>query len=264
MVNTSPPSPTTYLGKILAAGRKLASLSLVQGLLRMLPGLPAAALAGVVLMFFAWSCEHQARQRDIEAAKQVKKQADEQISLLQQQAAGALRDAKQSTQAALELEAQRQQFVREAEGLRQSLESLRQQELARANEVATLPTSIVASRVASRLQEQGTGNREQGIGQQGQVIGNREQGTGQQGQVSGAKYQGSGRQLLDPLTVSVDRRTGESAVAGHPLPQRGRGPPFAIFCLPPTTHLPTCPSAYLPICPPAHLPALRRRLPALR
>ncbi len=223
MVNTSPPSPTTYLGKILAAGRKLASLSLVQGLLRMLPGLPAAALAGVVLMFFAWSCEHQARQRDIEAAKQVKKQADEQISLLQQQAAGALRDAKQSTQAALELEAQRQQFVREAEGLRQSLESLRQQELARANEVATLPTSIVASRVASRLQEQGTGNREQGIGQQGQVIGNREQGTGQQGQVSGAKYQGSGRQLLDPLTVSVDRRTGESAVAGHPLPQGGQG-----------------------------------------
>jgi hypothetical protein len=193
MVNISPPSPTTYLGKILAAGRKLASLSLVQGLLRMVPGLPAAALAGVVIMFFAWSCEHQARQRDIEAAKQVKKQADEQISQLQQQAAGALRDAKQSTQAALELEAQRQQFVREAEGLRQSLESLRQQELARANEVATLPTSTVASRVASRLQEQVTGNREQGTGQL----------------------------PFDPLTRPAP--ADESAGAGHPLPQGGEG-----------------------------------------
>jgi hypothetical protein len=116
-------------------------------------------------MFFAWSCEHQARQRDMAAAKQVKKQAAEEISRLQQQAAGALRDAKQSAQAARDLEAQRQQLAREAEGLRQSLESLRQQELARANEVATLPTSEVVSRVASRLKEQVSGNREQGTGQ---------------------------------------------------------------------------------------------------
>jgi prefoldin subunit 5 len=73
-------------------------------------------------------------------------------SRLQQQAAGALRDAKQSAQAVRELEAQRQQLAREAEGLRQSPESLRKQEVARADEVATLPTSEVVSRVASRLQ----------------------------------------------------------------------------------------------------------------
>ncbi|MGB9484556.1 MAG: hypothetical protein WCD04_00375, partial [Terriglobia bacterium] len=144
---------TTCLGKLGAAGRKLASLSLVQGLLRSIPGLPAAALAGVVIMFFAWSCERQARRRDTVQAQQVKKQAAEEISRLQQQAAGALRDAKQSAQAVRELEAQRQQLARQAEGLNQSLESLRKQELARADEVATLPTSEVVSRVASRLQE---------------------------------------------------------------------------------------------------------------
>jgi uncharacterized protein YoxC len=181
------------LGKILAAGRKLASLSLAPGLLRTIPSLPTAALAGVVIMFFAWSCEHQARQRDMAEAKQVKKQAAEQISRLEQQAAASLRDAKQSAQAVRELEAQRQQLVREAEGLRQSLESLRQQELARANEVATLPTSEVVSRVASRLQEP----------------------------VAGVGAQGSGQQPLNPLTRPA--LAAENASAGHPLPQGGEG-----------------------------------------
>jgi hypothetical protein len=181
------------LGNIAAAGRKLASLSLVQGLLRVIPGLPAAALAGVVIMFFAWSCERQARRRDTVQAQQVKKQAAQEISRLQQQAAGALRDAKQSAQAVNELEAQRQKLARQAEGLRQSLASLRQQELARADEVATLPTSEVVSRVASRLQEQ----------------------------VSGVRDQGSGQQPLNPLTRPAP--AGESAGAGHPLPQGGEG-----------------------------------------
>jgi hypothetical protein len=129
-------------------------------------------------MFLAWSCEHQARRRDVLAAKQVKKQAAQEISRLQQQAAGALRDAEQSAQAVRELEAQRQRLVREAEGLRQSLESLRQEELAHTDELATLPTSEVVSRVASRLGEQVTGNREQGTGQQEQVSGAGGQGSG--------------------------------------------------------------------------------------
>jgi vacuolar-type H+-ATPase subunit I/STV1 len=178
MGSNQPLSPTTRLGKNLAAGRKLASLCLVQGLLRSIPGLPTAALAGVVIVFFTWSCERQARRRDTLEAQQVKKQAAEEISRLQQQAAGALRDAKQSTQAVRELESQQQQFVREAEGLRQSLESLRKQELARANEVATLPTSEVVSRVASRLEEQVSGVRDQVSGQQKQVSGVGGQGSG--------------------------------------------------------------------------------------
>jgi len=185
MEEKGPLSLTTCLGKILAAGCKLASPSLAQGLLRMVPGLTTAALAGVVIMFFAWSCERQARRRDTLQAQQVKKQAAEEISQLRQQAASALRDAQQSAQAVRALEAQQQQLVREAEGLRQSLESLRQQELAHTDEVATLPTSEVASRVASRLGEQGTGNREQGIGNREQVTGNREQVAGAGGQVPG-------------------------------------------------------------------------------
>ena len=193
MGNNPPPSLTTWLAKIRAAGRKLASLSLVQGLLRSIPGLPPAALAGVVIMFFAWSCERQARRRDTAEAKQVKKQAAEEISRLQQQAAGALRDAKQSAQAVRELEARRQQLVREAEGLRQSLDSLHKQELAHANEVAALPTSEVVRRVASRLQEP----------------------------VSGVGYQVSGQRSLNPLTRPAP--ADENASAGHPLPQGGEG-----------------------------------------
>jgi septal ring factor EnvC (AmiA/AmiB activator) len=129
--------------------------------LRSLASLLAAALAGVVIMFFAWSCERQALRRDAAQAEEVKKQAAQAISKLQQQAAGAIRDAQQSAQAVRELESQRQKLTRDAEGLRQSLDSLRQQELARINEVATLPTSEVASRVASRLQEQVSGVRYQ-------------------------------------------------------------------------------------------------------
>jgi hypothetical protein len=228
MGEKGPLSLTTCLGRILAAGRKLASPSLAQGLLRIAPRLTTAALAGVVIMFFAWSCERQARRRDTLQAQQAKKQATEEISQLRQQAASALRDAQQSAQAVRALEAQQQQLMREAEGLRQSLESLRQQELARTDEVATLPTSEVASRVASRLGEQGTGNREQVTGNREQVTGNREQVTGNREQVtgnreqvSGAGGQVTGRQALNPLTRPAPPE--ESASAGHPLPQGGEG-----------------------------------------
>jgi len=223
MANGGHLSLTTCLGKIRAAGRKLASLGSLRWLVRMFPGLPAAALAGVVIMFFAWSCEHRARQRDIEAAKQVKKQTDEEISFLRLKVTSALRDAKQSAQAAQELEGQRQELVREAEGLRQSLESLRQQELAHTNEVATLPTSEVMSRVASRLQEQGTGNREQGTGRQEPVSGLRlpkgfgppPAATAKGGPQAGVSAQGPGQQSIDPLT--------RPSADGRPLPQGGEG-----------------------------------------
>ena len=213
MGNGHPLSLTTCLGKIRAAGRKLAGFSLTQGLLRMIPGLPTVALASVVIMLFAWCCEHQARRREMAEAKQVKKQAAEEISRLQEEAAGSLRDAKQSAQAVRELEAQQQQLVREAEGLRQSLELLRQQELARTNEVATLPTSEVVGRVASRLQEQATGNREQGTGQ-------REE------QVSGARGQVSGQRSPNPLTRPA--LAGENTSAGYPLPQGGEGQKYTV------------------------------------
>jgi len=196
MEEKGPPSLTTCLAEFGAAGVKLARFGLV-GLLRSIPGLSAAVLAGVVIMLFAWCCERQARRRDALQAQQVKKQAAADISQLQQQAAGALRDAKQSAEAVRALEARQQQLVREAEGLRQSLESLRQQELARTDEVATLPTSEVATRVAARLGEQVTGNREQVTGQQ----------------------------ALNPLTRPA--LADENASAGHPLPLGGEGRTYA-------------------------------------
>ena len=152
MRTTQPPSPTTAWSAIRAAAGKLGSLRLAQGLLRIAPGLPAAAVAGAAILFFAWSCEHGARQREAAEAQQAKKQAAEQISQLEKQAASAVRDAQQSSQAAKELEGQRQQLARDADGLRQSLDSLRNQELVRARELAGLTTEEVAKRVAARLQ----------------------------------------------------------------------------------------------------------------
>jgi len=162
MGTTQPPSPTTVLSAIRGAIGKLGSLGLVQGLLRIAPGLPAAALAGLAILFFAWSCEHRARQHEAAETQQAKKQAAQQISELQKQAASAVRDAQRSSQAAKELEGQRQQLARDADGLRRSLDSLRNQELVRANDLANLTTEEVVKRVMARLEEQGTGNREQG------------------------------------------------------------------------------------------------------
>ncbi len=210
MGTTNPPSPTTDLNAIRAAASKLGSLGLVQGLLRIAPGLPAAALAGVVILFFAWSCEHRERQREAVEAQQAKKQAAEQISQLEKQATSAVRDAQQSTQAAKELEGQRQQLAHDADGLRQSLDSLRNQELVHASELASLTTEEVVKRVTARLQVQGTGNREQGTAQQN----------------------------LNPLTRPA--AADENAPAGHPLPQGGEGTGQD-----PSAHLPTSPSAAL-------------------
>ncbi len=217
MGTSKPPSPTTAWSAIRAAASKLGGLRLAQGLLRIAPGLPAAALAGVAILFFAWSCEHRARQREVAEAQQAKKQAAEQISQLEKQAASAVRDAQQSSQAAKELEGQRQQLARDADGLRQSLDSLRNQELVRANELASLTTEEVVKRVAARLQEQGTGNREQGRAQQANP-------------------------LTRPATAD------ESAAAGHPLPQGGEGNSRSGgegTGQGPSAHLPTSPSAAL-------------------
>ncbi|MGD0124106.1 MAG: hypothetical protein ABSF46_02015 [Terriglobia bacterium] len=152
MGTTKPPSPTTDLSALRSAASKLSSLSLVQGLLRIAPGLPLAALAAVVIMFFAWSCEHRARQREAVEAQQIKKQSTEQISRLQQQASSALKDATESAQAAKELEGQRQQLTRQADALQQSLESLRKEELTHDSELASQSTEQVVKQVMARLQ----------------------------------------------------------------------------------------------------------------
>ena len=231
MATTQPTSPTTGLSAIRAAASKLGIVRLAQGLLRIAPGLPAAALAGVVILFFAWSCEHRARQRESAEAQQAKKQATEQISQLEKQAASAVRDAQQSSQAAKELEGQRQQLARDADGLRQSLDSLRNQELVRANELASLTTEEVVKQVTARLQEQGTG---------------KEAVSSQLSAFSKNADQGSAQKNLNPLTRPAT--ADEGAAAGHPLPQEeeGKGPAGREGTRQdPSAHLPTSPSAAL-------------------
>jgi hypothetical protein len=196
---------------------------LAQGLLRIAPGLPAAALAGLVVLSFAWSCEHRARQREAAEAQQAKKQAAEQISQLEKQAASAVRDAQQSTQAAKELEGQRQQLAHDADGLRQSLDSLRNQELVHASELASLTTEEVVKQVTARLQEQGTG---------------KEAVSSQLSAFSKNADQGSAQKNLNPLTRPAT--ADENAPAGHPLPQGGEGTGQDL-----SAHLPTSPSAAL-------------------
>jgi hypothetical protein len=238
MGTTKPPSPTTGLSAIRAAANKLSSLSLVQGLLRIAPGLPAAALAGVVIMFFAWSCEHRARQRQAIEAQQIKKQSAEQISLLAQQASSALKDAHQSAQAAKELEGQRQQLARKADALQQSLESLHSQQLAHENELASLTTEEVVKRVMARLQEQVSGVRGQAPG--------KEAVSSQPSAFSKNADQRSASQAANPLTRPAT--ADETAAAGQPLPQGGEGKSPAGregTRQDPSAHLPTSPSAAL-------------------
>jgi len=196
------PSPTTGSSAVRIAVRKLSSVNLVQGLLRIAPGLPVAALAGVVIMFLAWSCEHRARQRAGAVAEQIKRQSAEQISRLEQQASSALKDAHQSAQAAQELEGQRQHLARQADALQQRLDSLRKVELTQNNELAGLTTEEVVKRVAARLEQQASGVR-------GQVT---------WGEAVSSQPSASSK---NPLTRSAT--AGESAAAGRPLPQGEEG-----------------------------------------
>ncbi len=114
--------------------------------------LPLVALLALVLLFVAWSCERQARLEDAEAVAQSKQQAAMEISRLQAEVKTTVAEANQKhAQAVQQFESQQQSLEREAARLRESLRSLRQQELARVDEVATLPIEQVEMRVAARL-----------------------------------------------------------------------------------------------------------------
>jgi hypothetical protein len=151
MAKTLLSSLKTMLSRISAACGKIKGLSLAEGLGRKILNLPLTVLLALVVMLLAWSCEHRSRLQDRAAAEQVKAHDAAEISSLRKQADTAIRDAAQSTEAARELDVQRQQLARQAKGLSQSLESLRQQESARTGEVAALSTSEVVERVAARL-----------------------------------------------------------------------------------------------------------------
>jgi len=212
METTKPTSPTTALSALPAEAAK-ASLSLLQGLLRIAPGLPVAALAGVVIMFGAWSCEHRARQREAIEAQQIKKQSTVEISRLEQQASSAIKDAHESAQAAKELESRRQQLASEADGLRQNLESLRQVAITQNNALAGLTTDAVVKLVAARLQLQAPG-----AGGQGSV-----------NDAANPEHSAPGKNTDRSLTSrSLDSPSrpataDDTAAAGRPFPPAGEG-----------------------------------------
>jgi hypothetical protein len=112
----------TGRSEIVAAGR---NIRIAQELLRRVPGLSAVAVAGMALLFHSWSCERRVERREVEEAEQIKRQASQDISRLQRQAADTLRAAQQSAQAARALDARRQVLEHEAKGLRQKLALLR-------------------------------------------------------------------------------------------------------------------------------------------
>jgi hypothetical protein len=112
----------TGWSEIVAAGR---NIRIAQELLRRVPGLSAVAVAGMALLFHSWSCERRVERREVEEAGQIKRQASQDISRLQRQAADTLRAAQQSAQAARALDARRRVLEHEAEGLRQKLALLR-------------------------------------------------------------------------------------------------------------------------------------------
>ena len=151
---TAPPSfPAAWRARVQALARALVGLArLSQALWQRFLFLPLAASGALILIVLAWSCERRARFRQALEAEQGKKQAAADVAELQAHAAAAMREANQQhAQAVRELESSRQKLAREAEGLRERLESLRHQELARLDEVATLPTTEVVTRVATRL-----------------------------------------------------------------------------------------------------------------
>ena len=166
--------------------------SLVQALLRALPGLPTVAMAAVILLLHAWSCERKAGRQVAANVQQIEKQAKADIAPLQQRATAELRDTKQSAQLVQSLEKRRRELEEQVDTLRQNLDSLRGKEGAQTNNVTSLPVPEVVSRVASRLKEQAPS-----AGGQASEL------------------------LRDPLTRPTPAE--ENAVAVHPLPQGGEG-----------------------------------------
>ncbi len=125
-------------------------------------GLVAASILAAIVF---WQ-EHDARVHQESEVKQLKKQAAAQVAVFQHQAAAALREADAHAQEVRQLESRRQRLDRTAGELQQRLASLLTTERSQVQQVATLPTSEVARRVATRL---GLEEQELGLGGSGSV-----------------------------------------------------------------------------------------------
>jgi signal transduction histidine kinase len=147
-------SPRNQLEQWVVVARRSAA-GLFLGLSRFLRGfliLPDAVLVVLVILLAAWWWRHDARLRSSFQLEQFRKQSAAELSALQAQADKAIHEANlQHAQALRDLELRRQKLARVADELRERLASLQGQESARTEQVATLPTDQVMTRVATRL-----------------------------------------------------------------------------------------------------------------
>ncbi len=128
---------------------------------------PAAQVTIVLALGFillAWRYERRARVGEAARLALFKKQTDADIAQLRNQAASAVREAKAGALRVQSLEARRRKAEQAAEELRRHLVSLQRAESNEVKQVATLPTSEVAIRVAARLGWDGRGALEASAG----------------------------------------------------------------------------------------------------
>ncbi len=114
--------------------------------------LPAVAIGSGLVGGGLWLAEHDARVRQTAELADLKKQTSASISTLEQQAAADIREANLArAQAVRDLEGREQKLEQNAARLRDEIQGLESRKQAGLEEVAALPASELASRVAARL-----------------------------------------------------------------------------------------------------------------
>ena len=111
-----------------------------------------AGLGTGILLLMAWFHEHDARVRQAAELQQLRKQTASDVADLQARAEAAIREVNQQRAEVIRnLESRQQKLGQEADQLRNRLGFLRSEEKKQVEQVATLPTSEVVTRVATRL-----------------------------------------------------------------------------------------------------------------
>ena len=157
--------------------------------------------AGLFILAWVWR-EHDARlRRDLEL-QQLKQQTSAQVAALRARADALLRAANEKNARVIrDLDSRRRQLEHEGEELRRRLLHLREQERARASEVASLPAPELAERLAARL--------DSGLGacDRGRDSGLATRDSGRKEQVSGVGAQVSEKGVPDDQSPSPGKKS---------------------------------------------------------
>ncbi|MBZ5543360.1 MAG: hypothetical protein LAO07_06730 [Acidobacteriia bacterium] len=180
-------------------------------------------VALILIVAFAglWLLEHDARLRREFELHRLRTETQAEVADLRARAAAALGELKENARLIEDLESRRRTLAREAEGLRQRLTSLREEEGVGVQQAATLPPAELAKRVAARL---GRDGQVPGVGFQ--VSGNRETGNWT---LETSKPPASGSSLPIGSTSSDNGpRTAGSPSAQSPAPNTRPNDQFPI------------------------------------